>query len=278
VDVTLLVKNLFVQAAMAGWSDGSFCKAMAQAGAGVVTLGGYNVDRPTHLAGSKASARRREFVIPPDRLPEHVRKEVSLIPPTGALTCINVRFTHLPDLVRFCRDIRGVVDIVELNAHCRQPEFTRIGAGEALLARGGQLCEAVEACSSFLPTLVKMRAIHLPTDLLGPLHDAGATGVHLDLMKPDEARADLTLLERVRDATELTIIGNNSVKDEATFLQMLEKGANVVSMARALMEGPEPIENILGSEECWKAMRRASPIVAGEFQVGGGAGTPKKPI
>ncbi len=132
--------------------------------------------------------------------------------------------------------------------------------------------------SSFLPTLVKMRAIRLPTDLLAPLHSAGAFGIHLDLMKPQKPEADLSLLARIRATTELTIIGNNSVHDEATFRRMLEGGANMVSMARALRTGPDPIEHILGSEGCWKTMRAASPIAGGEFQVGGGAGAPKKPI
>mgnify|MGYP001142051190 CR=1 FL=1 len=264
----LFVRNLLMQSAMAGWSDGRFCRAAAQAGAAIVTLGGYNADRPTHKAGVQAAKRRREFSIGLDELPEHIRKQAAIARTEGVLVCVNIRFALQRDLAKLCRQLVGAVDLVELNAHCRQPEFIKAGAGEALLSRPRELLRAVALSSDDLPTLVKARAASLPQDLARQLEDSGALALHLDLMKPARPEADVRLLRRMRASTALPIIGNNSVRDEESFLRMLANGANMASMARGMLDGPGPMRTIISSKRCAMAIAAASPVTSRGFRLG----------
>ncbi len=269
---TMLAKNLLIQSAMAGWSDGGFCREAAAAGAAMVTLGGYNVDVATHRAAAKASRRRKEFLVPPRDLPSRIVDEASLAASGGALIAVNLRFSEISALDAICAGLHPPIDLVELNAHCRQPEFIAAGAGEALLLDPESLCQAVRTVSRRVPTIVKIRALHMSRDLASSLEDSGAWAIHLDLMKPGEARPDLKLLTTIRDWTEMPIIGNNSVVDQDSFIRMLDNGANMASMARALLDGMEPIQLILGSEACWEAMKRSCPFDGSIFRVGRGRG------
>lgn len=264
----LFVRNLLMQSAMAGWSDGRFCKAAAEAGAAIVTLGGYNADGPTHRAGVQTGKRRREFVIEPETLQGHIRRQAAIARTEGVLVCVNLRFALQRDLAKLCRQLVGAVDVVELNAHCRQPEFIQAGAGEALLSRPRELVRAVSLSSRCLPTFVKARAVSLPADLPSQLRDSGALALHLDLMKPGRPEADMRLLRQARSSTTLPIIANNSVTDEESFLRMLTNGASMVSMARALLDGLGPMRTIISSERCAMAMAAASPVTSRGFCLG----------
>lgn len=265
--MALFVRNLLAQSAMAGFSGGAFCRKVAGAGVGMVTLGGYNVDDPACRAGLRTSKRRREFLIDPGELASHIAREALLVRSGGALLCVNLRFSNLDDLADLCHRLVGIVDLLELNAHCRQPEFINIGAGEALMSEPGKLCMAVEISSRYLPTVVKVRAVNLPEELPNLLEESGAFGLHLDLMKPGIPESDLALLRKIRRSTDLMIIGNNSVQDEATFVRMLRAGANIASMARALLQNTDPIKAILGSEACWQTMRSVARPVAQGFKL-----------
>jgi len=257
--MTLYVKNRLVQAAMAGWSDGPFCLSAAEAGAGMVTLGGFNADDATYRAAFAASKRRREFLVPPGQLERRIKKYAAEIRPTGAVICLNLRFAQPNAIGELCSAVRESVDLVELNAHCRQPEFVSAGSGEGLLGDPGRMLEAVTIASSHIPTTVKLRARKMVPELPGMIEDSGGVGLHLDLMVPGEQRADLELLGRVRNSTDLMIIGNNSVADERSFEDMLGAGANLASIARALLGDPGVIHRILASSDCISAMGPPTP-------------------
>jgi len=265
--VSILVRNLLVQAAMAGVSDGAFCRRAAEAGAAIVTLGGYNADIPTFRAALSASTRRSEFLVPPKDLPETIEREASLAGIAGVRVAANIRFSQVEALRKLCPRLAGIVDLVELNLHCRQPEFVRAGAGEGLLPSNERIFEAVATCSKTLPTVVKVRALHLAPDLPRVIEEAGASGLHVDLMKPGEPRPDLDLLERIVETTPLPLIGNNSVRGESDFVPMLLGGAQMVSMARSLLGGLDPIRSILSSDRCWGAMKARGRIHEGGFLV-----------
>jgi len=266
--VSLYLKNLLMQSAMAGWSDGHFCKIAAEAGAAIVTLGGYNADAPTHRAAIEVAKKRREFAVGPDELPEYVRKQAAIARTEGVLICVNLRFALQKDLANICRQLVGVVDAVELNAHCRQPEFIKTGAGEALLSRPRELMRAIAGSSCHLPTILKARAASLPSELPAQLADSGALALHLDLMKPGLPEADMASLRKARTSTTLPIIANNSVRDEHSFLRMLANGANMASMARALLEGPAAMRSIISSKQCAAAMAAASHVTSRGFRLG----------
>jgi len=266
--MALFVRNLLMQSAMAGWSDGPFCRAAADAGAAMVTLGGYNADGPTYKAGVEAGKRRREFVIGPDELPEHIAEQAAIARTEGVLICVNLRFALKKDLAKTCRRLVGVVDAVELNAHCRQAEFIKAGAGEALLSRPQELARAIALSSRYLPTILKARAASLPEDLPSRLVDSGVLAFHLDLMKPGRPEADMGLLRRTKASISLPIIGNNSVKDEESFLRMLGNGANMASMGRSLLEGPGAMRAIISSKRCANAMAAVSSVTSRGFRLG----------
>lgn len=264
----IFLKNLLIQSAMAGWSDGRFCRAAAEAGAAMVTLGGYNADGPTHRAGLHVGKKRREFPIRPSALPEHIRKEADVARADGVAICVNLRFAAPRELAKLCRRLVGTVDVIELNAHCRQQEFVEVGAGEGLLSRPGVLARAVSASSRYLPTLVKARAMCIPPGLPSQLEDSGALALHLDLMKPGHPGPDIRLLRQTTSSTDLPIIGNNSVTDEESFLRMLSNGATMASMARVLLHGFGPIRAIVSSRRCVAAMARALPLTSRGFRLG----------
>jgi TIM-barrel protein len=254
--MSLYVRNLLAQSAMAGWSDGPFCRQMAEAGVGMVTMGGFNLDAATHGAALIAGKRRREFLIPPSELSNRICEYASQIRPAGPLISVNLRFVDTPGLGDLCRRVAGSIDLMELNAHCRQPEFLSVGSGEALASDTDRLLEAVKTASNHLPTIVKIRAMDMDPELPAMVTDSGGIGLHLDLMVPGEARADLELLRGIRESTEALIIGNNSVVDGRSFVEMLGAGADMASMARALTGGPGPIFGILGDPTCIEAMGR----------------------
>jgi TIM-barrel protein len=250
----VIFRNLLAQSAMAGWSDGAFCRRMAMSGLAMVTLGGYNVDGKAHDAALRASERRREFLIEPSELPSHIVKEASRARKGGARICVNLRFSDPRALGPLCRELVGAVDVVELNLHCRQPEFLAAGSGEAMLARPRDIQRSLALASSHLPTLVKLRAMRMPPDLPARLAFWGALGLHLDLMAPGEPRANIALLGKIRRNTSLPILGNNSVRTDEDFVNMLEGGADMVSMARALLSDPDAARRILESSRSLHAM------------------------
>jgi len=243
---------------MAGYSDGRFCGRMADLGMGMVTLGGYNADSESYRGGVEAKRRRREFTVRPDQIPRYLEGEVARIGDTDSAICVNLRFSDPEALAGPIQALSGIVDVVELDAHCRQPELTRRGAGEALLDRVEALCRAVRICSRQLPTVVKVRAFNYDMQLSRGLLEAGAACLHLDLMKPGFPTADLDLLTEIASEIDLCIIGNNSVRGPSSFVEMLDSGAQMASMARPLIEGTRAAEEILRSEWCFRAMARAS--------------------
>ena len=231
----------------------------------MVTLGGFNADEATYRAALATSKRRREFLIPPGKLERQIRDFSAQIRPTGAIICLNLRFVEPDAIGELCNAVDESVDLVELNAHCRQPEFVSAGSGEGLLGDPGRMLEAVSIASNHLPTTVKLRARKMTPELPGMIEDSGGVGMHLDLMVPGEPRADLELMGRVRKSTDLMLIGNNSVKDERSFVGMLQAGADLVSIARALRGEPGIIPRILGSSECISAMGPNPPSGHGLF-------------
>ena len=65
---------------MAGITDGNFCLKMAPYGFDMVTLGGYNVDKPTIEAGCSIIQRgRQEFNINEENLLSTIKKEADTV-------------------------------------------------------------------------------------------------------------------------------------------------------------------------------------------------------
>nr|WP_295164955.1 hypothetical protein [uncultured Methanosphaera sp.] len=57
--------------------------------------------------------------------------------------------------------------------------------------------------------------------------------IHIDAMKPGVMMADLDIINTISNITSKHLIGNNSVKTHKDYINMINSGADSVSIARA---------------------------------------------
>lgn len=226
-------------ASLSGRSDAEWaCAGLPYAGAAF--LGGIALDEPARNAARQLVARDREEFLPPDPL-EFVDAELAALEDVPIRAGVNVRSSTIdpiPTVARICRD-RGAV--LELNAHCRQPELCAIGCGESLLRDTDRLCEYVQrAVETGVTVGVKVRTevdgVHLPS-LATAIEGAGAAFVHVDAMDSEH------VVREVVDACDLFVIANNGVRDDATVREYLEYGADAVSVGRPSVD-PVVLERV----------------------------------
>ncbi len=227
---------------MAGITDGNFCKKMSTYGFDVVTIGGYNIDKKTINAGECIIQRGRpEFHIKEENVLSTIKEESSIIKNAwNGKVSVNLRST-LPDPIVEISRINEI-DIVEINAHCRQPEITNIGCGQALLYSPKKLYNFTKKVvkKSQSKVSVKIRANIENVDNIEVskvVEDAGADYLHVDAMKPGFDHADLDVIKKIKENTEIFLIGNNSICDVKSARDMLSAGANGISLARAAING-----------------------------------------
>lgn len=238
------LNQIEVLAPMAGITDGDFCKGLLNHGFDMVTLGGYNADPPTTNAGREIISRGRpEFDIPPEDLLEHIDRQTRLIKDqdfwNGQIS-VNLRSVNPEPIIEISR-LKNV-DVVEINAHCRQPEITDLGCGQELLKKPLNLEKFVKEVvkKSKSRVSVKIRANVPEVDdiqIAKTIEKSNANYLHVDAMKPGFDTADYDLIESIHDETNLFIIGNNSIKGIESGRKMLSSGADGISIARAAISG-----------------------------------------
>lgn len=241
-------KNPIALAPMAGITDSRFASGFRNAG--MIVLGGYNLDDKTNDAAQKEIARgRKEFVSKePMGFLENELEAVK-----GLTTiAVNVRAATLEPYIEAARLAKKSGAILEINAHCRQPEMLELGAGEALLKDAPRLCEYIrEIKKTGVVLSVKTRAnVVNDVELARAIESAGADIIHIDAMPPngeiqDFPGADIRVIKRIRNSTGLFIIGNNSVMDFEGAKEMFSHGADMVSVARATLSEPGIIDHLV---------------------------------
>ena len=215
-------------ASLSGRSDAAWAAAGAEH-AGAAFLGGIALDERSREAARELVARDREEFLPEDPL-AFVDAELEAIDDVPIQPAFNVRSATVDPIeaaAGVCADRDAVI---EINAHCRQPELRDAGCGEALLVDADRLCEYVTAASSAGATVsVKARAevdgVDLPATARR-IDAAGADAIHVDAMDTESAIAD------VADAADLFVIANNEVRDRASVREYLSYGADAVSVGR----------------------------------------------
>ena len=236
-----------VLAPMAGITDGNFCKKIANQGFDMVTIGGYNIDEKTIDAGQRIIKRGRpEFYIEKDHVKSHIKNEALLIKNSwNGIVSANLRSTTPNEILEISK--LPEIDVVEINAHCRQPEITDIGCGQALLKDIEKLYEytrfVVKNATSKVS--VKIRANTKNVDDLEvslAIEEAGADFIHVDAMKPGYTHADYDLIKSIKENTNIFLIGNNSIRDLNSAIKMINAGADGISIARAAMNGTLPFD------------------------------------
>lgn len=236
-------KNPIALAPMAGTVDSAFANQYASS-AGLVVLGAFNLDKASIAVASALVARgRKEFIS--DEPVELIKKEIRAVT-SGSAVAVNVRSTTLDPLIEAAKIVKEEGAILELNAHCRQPEMLEAGLGEALLRDLPRLSAWIRAIKETGVVLsVKVRANVVDDIELARLIDkAGADIIHVDAGN-EGFGTDLDAILNYRDATRLFLIGNNSVKDFETAKEMFTRGADMVSAARGVLENSELIQELV---------------------------------
>mgnify|MGYP000356046854 CR=1 FL=1 len=218
-------------ASLSGQSDAEWAKA-AEEFAGAAFLGGIALDAPTREAARELVERDREEFLPDDPA-RFVADQLAALEDLDLRPGFNVRTTSLEPL----REVAGICAdsgaILELNAHCRQDEMCAAGAGEALLRDPDRLREQVAAAAEEGPDVsVKVRAEVPGVDLAETARvvaDAGGDAMHVDAMDSEAVVAEVA---SVAAETDLFVIANNGVRDEATVREYLACGADAVSVGR----------------------------------------------
>lgn len=238
-----------VIAPMAGITDGLFCRQLVNQGFNMVTIGGYNVDRKTIEAGRQIIQRgRSEFDIPLNNIISYIEQQTHIIRKDNSwkgLISVNLRSTTPSPLIDIS-NIEGV-DVVEVNAHCRQKEIMDLGCGQELLNHPDKLYKFTRAVvrKAGSRVSVKIRA-NVPgveiISLAKLIEDAGADFLHVDAMKLGYPYADYQVISSIKKSTDIFLIGNNSIKDIPSANKMLNSGADGISIARALLNGKVPFD------------------------------------
>lgn len=239
----LSFKNPIALAPMGGITDSRFANEFAK-DAGLVILGGYNLDAATNLAASEMAKRgRKEFVS--DEPLKLIENELGSVK-TESVVAINVRSSTLEPLIEAARMAKNANAIIEIDAHCRQPEMTRIGVGEVLLRDLSKLQDTirkVKATGAIVSVKVRTNVVD-NIKMAKAIEDAGADILHVDAMKKGSG-ADMETIRKIRDATRLLLIGNNSVTDFDSAKEMFTRGADMVSVGRGVMEDPSLISSLV---------------------------------
>lgn len=216
-------------ASLSGVADAGWARAAAGE-ADLALLGGIALDEPSRRAARRLRDRGREEFLPPDPF-DWIDRQLAALADEPIRAGVNVRATE-PEPVRRAAAIcarHGAV--VEVNAHCRQPELCAAGCGETLLADTDRLAATVAAASETgATTSVKLRTEVSDVDLPATarrLAAAGADRLHVDAMDSEG------VIALVADAAPgPTLIANNGVRDRATVREYLACGADAVSLGR----------------------------------------------
>ena len=238
-------KNPIALASMAGIVDSGFANRYAS-NAGLVVLGAFNLDKVSiTIASDLVAMGRKEFIS--DEPMALIKKEIRATMSESAVA-VNVRSTKLEPLIEAAKLIKEEGAILELNAHCRQPEMLDVGIGEALLhdfPRLSTWIKAIKETGVVLSVKVRSNVVN-DIELARLIEKSGADIIHSDASL-DGSGADLDAISNYRDATRLFLIGNNSITDFEGAKDMFSRGADMVSVARGVVQNPKLIRELVES-------------------------------
>ncbi len=234
-------------ASLSGESDAEWAAAGSE-WAGAAFLGGLALDDATRDAASRmVSDRDRSEFLPADPH-AFMERQLEAVSSLDLRPGFNVRAVDLDALERAARICADHDAILEINAHCRQPEMTALGAGQALLKDPAALARRVEVAAGTGATVsvkgrTEVQGVDLPA-LAERLDAAGAEILHVDAMDSESVIAD------VDDRTDVFLLANNEVRDRESVREYLAYGADAVSVARPSTE-PAVLERVHAAVTDW---------------------------
>ena len=231
-------------ASLSGEADADWARAGAEY-AGAAFLGGIAVDEASRAAAREMVERDRTEFLPDDPL-AFIDEQLAALESVPIQPAFNVRSATPGPLVEAARVCRDRDAVLEINAHCRQDELCAVGCGETLLADADRLETYVERASATGATVgVKVRAEVPGVDLAETaraVERAGGDFLHVDAMDTESVIADVVA------ASELFVIANNGVRDEATVREYVDYGADAVSVGRP-SDNPVVLERVRDAVE-----------------------------
>lgn len=214
-----------VLASESGLTDSSYVKERSN-WIDAAFLGGTNADEKTLNAALEMVSRgRKEFLT---RSKKFARRELKNLKDTDIIGGVNVRSSSLEPLLEVAEIIDRYNGILEVNAHCRQPEMIQTGCGHKLMKDKSRLSRWIEEIKKTGVTVsIKTRAEIVDTEELAiTIEKAGGDIIHIDCMDSPEVINDISR------NTDLFIIANNGVRSHKDFKEYIKRGADAVSTAR----------------------------------------------
>jgi TIM-barrel protein len=234
-------------ASLSGESDAEWARGGSEY-VGAAFLGGVALDDRSRAAARKLVDRDRSEFLPDDPL-SFVARELDALADAPLLAAVNVRSATLDpvrDAARICAD-RGAV--LEVNAHCRQPELCAVGCGETLLRDTERLGEYVAAAADEGAAVsVKVRAEVEGVDLAETaraVESAGAGALHVDAMDDEAVVRDVAAA-----APGLFLVANNGVRGRESVREYLDRGADAVSVGRPSTD-PRVLRRVRDAVDEW---------------------------
>ncbi|MCL2863430.1 MAG: methanogenesis marker 9 domain-containing protein [Methanimicrococcus sp.] len=245
------IKNPIALSAMAGITDSEFAILRAK-GAGLVVLGAYNLDDESKKAGEEATKRgRKEFTADAAaggdvfiQIENEIDAVNAAMPETAV--AVSVRSASSEPILKAAELLKRKNAILELDVHCRQPEFTERGMGQALLKETEKLAGMIQNIKETGVILsVKFRTTAVSPGMAAEFFEAaGADIIHADAMVEGKG-ADTQAIMEIKNATRIILIANNSVDDFDAALDFFSSGADIVSVARAAADDAEFIPHLV---------------------------------
>jgi len=237
-------ENRLVLSAMAGINNAEFCLRHP---VGLAILGGFNADNKSNEVGKKVEGRgRKEFIF--EEPVEGIEKEVRIMRKNRRNFAVNVRSATIDGYLAAAEVVKKHGGIIEINAHCRQPEFIEIKCGQWLIFHPDRLVSIVSEVSEIdIPISVKLRGglnVDYP-EIVRKVKKAGCSIIHMDAMI-EGGGCDLNLLSKLSGNGFL--IGNNSVVDIGSAERIIKTGANMVSVARSVLKDEKFFVKLLESK------------------------------
>ncbi len=224
-------------ASLSGEADAAWAARGADL-AGAAFLGGIALDDSSREAARKLTKRDRREFLPADPL-AFIDDQLSRLEDVPIQPGVNVRATTVEPVRKAAAICAGYDAILEINAHCRQPELCAVGCGETLLAECNRLATYVAAAAAEGPTVcLKVRAEVPDVDLPAAaqrLERAGADAIHVDAM---DSKA---VIKPLAETTDLFVIANNGVRDRQSVQEYLSYGADAVSVGRPSRKPDGPV-------------------------------------
>jgi len=141
---------------------------------------------------------------------------------SGAHVEVNIRSSTLDGYLDAAEVVAEKGGILEIDAHCRQPEIMDIGAGQALLSDLPRLVEIMEKIKEELDvlTILKFRGNIVPEREVSLAVNGLCDALHVDAMIEGKSDTDLNVFLNIPDW--IFLIGNNSVRNAKSAQAVLE--------------------------------------------------------